>query len=226
MALEGERREYQFGKLTRESLAESPFEQFQLWMKQALNSDISDPTAMSVATVAGDGCPWQRMVLLKGFDIQGFVFYTNLGSRKAREIAGNPQVSLHFPWLQLDRQVIISGRAEKLSNTEVLKYFLKRPRDSQLGAWVSQQSASISSRQILETEFMRLKDKFSKGEVPMPDFWGGFRVVPEAFEFWQGGDRRLHDRFYYQLKEGQLEKRQLKEGQLEKEQWTVERLAP
>ena len=211
MALETERREYQFGKLTRESLVESPFEQFDRWMKQALGSDIVDPTAMSVATVAADGSPWQRMVLLKGFDQQGFIFYTNLGSRKARDIAGNPRVSLHFPWLQMDRQVIVGGQAQKLSKGEVLKYFLKRPRDSQLGAWVSQQSNRISSRQILETEFVRLKDKFSKGDVPVPDFWGGYRVVPDAFEFWQGGDRRLHDRFYYQL---------------DNEQWGIERLAP
>ena len=211
MALEGERREYRFGKLTRESLADSPFDQFDLWMKQALSANIQDPTAMSVATVAADGRPWQRMVLLKRFDTQGLVFYTNLGSRKAREIADNPQVSLHFPWLQLDRQVIVAGRAEKLSKSEVLSYFLRRPRESQLGAWASRQSSRIGSRQMLEAEFQRLKSKFSQGEVPLPDFWGGYRVVPDAFEFWQGGDRRLHDRFYYQREGGQ---------------WAIERLAP
>ncbi|MCV6606417.1 MAG: pyridoxamine 5'-phosphate oxidase [Porticoccaceae bacterium] len=212
MALESERREYQFGRLTRESLADCPFEQFEHWMQQALESDIKDPTAMSVATADTDGRPWQRMVLLKAFDERGFVFYTNLGSRKAREIAHNPQVSLHFPWVRLDRQVIVGGRAEPLPKTEVLSYFLKRPAESQLGAWASRQSTPISSRQILEAEFQRLKDKFSKGKIPLPDFWGGFRVVPEAIEFWQGGNRRLHDRFYYQRDENG--------------QWRVERLAP
>jgi pyridoxamine 5'-phosphate oxidase len=179
-------------------LLDSPFDQFKLWMAQAIEADIQDPTAMSVATVSAEGKPWQRMVLLKDFDERGFVFYTNLGSRKAAEIAGNAQVSLHFPWLQLDRQVIVGGRAERLSTVDVMKYFLSRPKGSQLAAWASKQSSRINSRQALETQFEQVKAKFSKGEIPLPDFWGGFRVVPEEIEFWQGGERRLHDRFNFQ----------------------------
>ena len=199
MSLQDNRREYDYGKLTRESLSASPFDQFTLWMEQAIEAGIQDPTAMSVATVSAEGKPWQRMVLLKDFDQRGFVFYTNLGSRKAQEIAANGQVSLHFPWLQLDRQVIVGGRAERLSTVDVMKYFLSRPKGSQLAAWASKQSSRINSRQALETQFAQVKDKFSKGEIPLPDFWGGYRVVPEEIEFWQGGEQRLHDRFSYQL---------------------------
>ena len=198
MSLQDNRREYDYGKLSRESLLDSPFDQFKLWMAQAIEADIQDPTAMSVATVSAEGKPWQRMVLLKDFDERGFVFYTNLGSRKAAEIAGNAQVSLHFPWLQLDRQVIVGGRAERLSTVDVMKYFLSRPKGSQLAAWASKQSSRINSRQALETQFEQVKDKFSKGEIPLPDFWGGFRVIPEEIEFWQGGESRLHDRFSFQ----------------------------
>jgi len=197
MSLQDNRREYAYGKLTRESLSDSPFEQFNLWMAQALEAGIQDPTAMSVATLNAEGKPWQRMVLLKDFDTRGFVFYTNLGSRKAHDIAGNAQVSLHFPWLQLDRQLIVGGRAERLSTVDVMKYFLSRPKGSQLAAWASKQSSRINSRQALETQFEQVKEKFSKGEIPLPDFWGGFRVVPEEIEFWQGGEMRLHDRFSY-----------------------------
>ncbi|MCS5585116.1 MAG: pyridoxamine 5'-phosphate oxidase [Pseudomonadales bacterium] len=205
MSLEDNRREYDCGKLTRESLPDNPFEQFKLWMDQAIEAGIQDPTAMSVATVDGSGKPWQRMVLLKDFDQRGFVFYTNLGSRKAREIEGNPQVCLHFPWLRLDRQVIVGGRAERLSTVDVMKYFLSRPKGSQLAAWASKQSSRINSRQALETQFSQIKEKFAKGDIPLPDFWGGFRVVPEEIEFWQGGENRLHDRFSYQLDDGDWE---------------------
>ena len=198
MSLQDNRREYDYGKLSRESLLDSPFDQFKLWMAQAIEADIQDPTAMSVATVNAEGKPWQRMVLLKDFDERGFVFYTNLGSRKAAEIEGNAQVSLHFPWLQLDRQVIVGGRAERLSTVDVMKYFLSRPKGSQLAAWASKQSSRINSRQTLETQFEQVKAKFSKGEIPLPDFWGGFRVIPEEIEFWQGGESRLHDRFSFQ----------------------------
>lgn len=199
MSLEDTRREYKYGRLTRESLAESPFDQFSLWMNQAIDSELSDPTAMCLATVNEQGKPWQRTVLLKGFDDKGLLFYTNLGSRKAKEIEGNANVSLIFPWVQLDRQVVVGGRAEKLTKTEVLKYFIKRPRGSQLAAWASKQSNRINSRQALEAQFMQMKQKFAAGEVPVPDFWGGFRVVPEEFEFWQGGESRLHDRFQFLL---------------------------
>ncbi len=211
MSLEDNRREYQYGRLTRESLKHTPFDQFTLWMEQAIDSSLSDPTAMCLATVDDQGRPWQRSVLLKGFDEKGFMFYTNLGSRKAHHIADNDNVSLIFPWMRLDRQVIIGGKAEKLSKVEVLKYFLKRPRGSQLAAWASKQSSRITSRQALEAQFLQMKQKYADGEVPLPDFWGGYRVVPTEFEFWQGGESRLHDRFQY-LREGSG--------------WAVSRLAP
>jgi len=212
MSLQDNRREYDYGKLTRESLSASPFDQFTLWMEQAIEAGIQDPTAMSVATVSAEGKPWQRMVLLKDFDQRGFVFYTNLGSRKAKEIAANAQVSLHFPWLQLDRQVIVGGRAERLSTVDVMKYFLSRPKGSQLAAWASKQSSRINSRQALETQFAQIKEKFAEGEIPLPDFWGGFRVVPEEIEFWQGGEMRLHDRFSY--------------ARTEDDSWDIGRLSP
>jgi pyridoxamine 5'-phosphate oxidase len=211
MSLEENRREYDYGKLSRESLLDNPFDQFTLWMNQAIEAGVQDPTAMSVATVSSEGKPWQRMVLLKGFDEQGFVFYTNLGSRKAKEIESNAQVSLHFPWLQLDRQVIVGGRADRLSKAEVMKYFLSRPKGSQLAAWASKQSSRINSRQALETQFAQIKQKFAKGEIPLPDFWGGYLVVPEEIEFWQGGENRLHDRFCFTR---------------DNDGWTIARLSP
>ena len=211
MSLEDSRREYQYGRLRRESLKDSPFEQFNLWMEQAIHSDLSDPTAMCLATVNAEGKPWQRTVLLKGMDERGLMFYTNLGSRKAREMSGNPNVSLIFPWMRMDRHVIVGGQVERLTKTEVLSYFLKRPRGSQLAAWASQQSSRLSSRQALETQFIQMKEKFAAGEIPVPDFWGGYRVVPSEFEFWQGGENRLHDRFQYLRSENG---------------WTILRLAP
>ena len=211
MSLEDNRREYDYGVLTRDSLMDEPFSQFELWMNQAIESHIQDPTAMSIASVDADGQPSQRMVLLKHFDTGGFVFYTNLESRKAKQIQANHKVSLHFPWLQLDRQVVVGGRAEALPRAEVLKYFLSRPVESQLAAWASKQSSVISSRQVLEQQFSDITEKFSTGEIPLPDFWGGYRVVPTEIEFWQGGEKRLHDRFRYQLNSGN---------------WKISRLSP
>jgi pyridoxamine 5'-phosphate oxidase len=211
MSLEQQRREYRYGRLTRESLDDSPFEQFDRWLRQAIDGPITDPTAMSLATVDRAGRPWQRIVLLKHADSRGFVFYTNLGSRKAEDIAHNPEVSLHFPWLAMDRQVVIGGRAERLGFREVVSYFASRPRESQLAAWASRQSRRIGSRQALEAQFTAMKEKFGRGEVPLPDFWGGYRVVPREFEFWQGGERRLHDRFQYLRAD---------------DQWQIARLAP
>jgi len=211
MRLEDNRRQYDYGKLTRGSLSASPFEQFSVWMQQAIDANVQDPTAMSVATVSAEGKPWQRMVLLKDFDEGGFVFYTNLGSRKAQDIEGSAQVGLHFPWLLLDRQVIVGGRAERLPAAQVEKYFLSRPKDSQLAAWASKQSSPISSRQTLETQFSEVKAQFAEGDIPLPEFWGGFCVVPEEIEFWQGGENRLHDRFCF------------KHG---KAGWNIARLSP
>ncbi|MBL4781029.1 MAG: pyridoxamine 5'-phosphate oxidase [Porticoccaceae bacterium] len=212
MTIEDTRREYDYGHLSRESLRDDPFAQFQLWLDQACQSAIKDPTAMTLTTVNADGRPWSRAVLLKGFDQRGLVFYTNLGSRKAADIAANPRASLHFPWFLLDRQVSIGGSVEKVSRKEVLKYFLSRPKDSQLAAWASQQSSRLSSRQALEGQFRAMKEKFAQGEIPTPDFWGGFRIVPEEFQFWQGGENRLHDRYQYSLDEGK--------------RWVINQLAP
>ncbi len=152
---------------------------------------------MCVATVDAEGQPSQRLVLLKDVSSEGFVFYTNLGSRKAQELTGNPKVSLHFPWHPLERQVIVYGTAERVSSAQVMKYFLSRPKESQLAAWASEQSRPISTRQALMQKFAEIKHKFEHGEVPLPSFWGGFLVRPKQIEFWQGGDHRLHDRFMY-----------------------------
>jgi len=211
MGIKDNRREYDYGTLSRENLRSNPFEQFSLWMDQALEAEIVDPTALSLATVNTQGKPWQRMVLLKGFDERGFVFYTNLGSRKVADIMSNPQVSLQFPWLQLDRQVIVGGKAEPLSDNENSDYFKSRPISSQLAAWASEQSSPIASREVLEAQFNAVQQRFESGEVPLPEFWGGYRIVPREFEFWQGGENRLHDRFSFQ-----------RDG----DSWIISRLSP
>jgi len=205
------RREYTLGGLRRSHLTDTPLPLFERWLAQACEARLVDPTAMVVATVDESGQPFQRIVLLKHFDERGLVFYTNLGSRKAQHIALNPRVSLHFPWHMLERQVMVQGVAERLSTLEVVKYFHSRPRDSQIGAWVSKQSSRISARGILEGKFLELKQKFQQGEVPLPSFWGGYRVSIEQMEFWQGGEHRLHDRFLYQREESG---------------WKIDRLAP
>lgn len=195
--LEHIRREYLLGGLNRENLAADPFSQFALWIEQAIGSQIPDPTAMVLATVSEKGVPSQRIVLLKHFNNAGLVFYTNYGSKKARDIEQNPNVSVHFPWHMMERQVRIIGRAAKISAAESLKYFISRPRDSQVAAWASKQSRVLESKKLLLSQFDAIKRKFAEGEVPLPDFWGGYRIEPVSFEFWQGGGNRLHDRFEY-----------------------------
>jgi pyridoxamine 5'-phosphate oxidase len=212
MDLASMREEYMLSGLSEEDLAPGPFQQFELWFEQALAGNMLEPNAMSLATVSPEGQPSVRTVLLKYFDEEGFVFFTNYESRKAREIAHNPRVALLFPWLELERQVQISGTASKISHAESLKYFLSRPHGSQLGAWVSQQSSVISSRQMLLSKFDELKRKFQAGQVPLPSFWGGYRIVPDTFEFWQGRQSRLHDRFRYSRQPDGA--------------WLIERLAP
>ena len=200
MDLSDFRKEYSSRGLRREDLDPDPLRQFETWFRQAIEVNLHEPNAMSLATVDARGMPLLRTVLLKYFDASGFVFFTNYQSRKARQIEANPQVSVLFPWILLERQVIVQGRAEKISTSESLRYFLSRPRESQLGAWVSEQSSVISSRKLLMHKLAEVSEKFGKGEIPLPSFWGGYRIVPETIEFWQGGSARLHDRFFYERK--------------------------
>lgn len=197
MDLDQIRRDYIKGGLRRHDLSDDPFAQFSRWMEQAIDSGIPDPTAMTLATVDREGQPSQRIVLLKGLDANGFVFFTNYNSKKAEDMEANPKVSLHFPWHMIERQVKVNGAVTKVPTSESLKYFLSRPRDSQLAAWASHQSHPLTSRSVLLNQFARMKEKFANGEIPLPDSWGGYRVRPTRFEFWQGGANRLHDRFEY-----------------------------
>ena len=206
------RKEYTGTSLSRKDLAANPIDQFESWFSQAQELEVVEPNAMSLSTVDRNNQPWQRMVLLKAFDERGFVFFTNFGSRKAKHIETNDRVSLLFPWVSIHRQVAICGRAEKISSTESLKYFVKRPYGSQIGAWASDQSSVISSRSLLQAKLEEIKRKFKSGEVPLPSFWGGYRVSPESFEFWQGGTHRIHDRFLYSISSDRS--------------WKVDRLSP
>jgi len=191
------RKEYTGKSLRRKDLSHDPIEQFKTWFSQAEELQVVEPNAMSLATVDETGQPWQRAVLLKGIDQRGFVFFTNFGSRKAKQIEGNPKVSLLFPWISIHRQVAVTGTAKKIPATESLRYFITRPFGSQIGAWSSRQSSVISSRSILEAKLDEMKRKFKKGDVPLPSFWGGYRIAPSSIEFWQGGNNRIHDRFLY-----------------------------
>lgn len=197
MSLSDMRRQYSLGHLTEADITRHPVTLFQRWLKDAIEAEIPDPTAMTVATVDEHGQPSQRIVLLKDVSEEGFLFYTNLGSRKAKELAQNQRISLHFPWFFMERQVRVCGIAERLSTAENARYFFSRPKDSQLAAYASKQSQPIATRELLMTQFKQLKDKFANKELPVPDFWGGFRVKPHQIEFWQGGEDRLHDRIEY-----------------------------
>lgn len=195
--LAGMRVNYDLGHLDEKDLAPDPYDQFARWFDEACRAGLLEPNAMTLSTVDTAGRPTSRTVLLKHWDRRGFVFFTNLESRKAEQIAANPNVCLLFTWLPLQRQLAITGTAEKTTTGETLAYFVKRPYGSQIAAWASPQSRVISARAILEMKWEEVKRKFREGEVPLPSFWGGFRVVPRDLEFWQGGESRLHDRFLY-----------------------------
>ncbi len=205
------RKDYTQAGLRRQDLEIEPLQQFDKWFKQAQAALIDEPNAMSIATVGKDLMPSLRTVLLKIYDASGFVFFTNYHSQKAQEIQQNPNVAVLFAWLGLERQVRISGRVEKISSTQSFAYFASRPKGSQLGAWISPQSKIIESRDFLKQKLAAMKAKFSSGKIPLPDAWGGYRIVPQRFEFWQGRCSRLHDRFVYE-----------KEGNT----WKIHRLAP
>lgn len=198
--------------LDREDLNDDPIAQFEDWFRYACDTVPMDPNAVTISTVDGEGRPSSRTVLLKYFDESGFVFFTNFESKKAKDIENNPWVSMLFFWSDAARQVKIRGKAERIPTTETMKYFMSRPRGSQIGAWVSAQSSVVTSRSLLENKFQEMKQKFSNKEVPLPSFWGGYRVVPEEIEFWQGRRNRLHDRFQFTKQDDGT--------------WSIDRLAP
>jgi len=206
------RKNYDKLELLENTIAENPFEQFQLWFEEleTTNSNI-EVNAMNVSSIGADGFPKNRIVLLKEYNEEGFIFYTNYGSEKALSLFNNPNTCLSFFWPDLERQVIIKGTAEKASEEKAIAYFKSRPRESQLGAWASHQSSEIASREVLEKTMLELELEFQDKEVPKPEFWGGFLVKPVSFEFWQGRPNRLHDRILYSK---------------ERKKWIFKRLAP
>jgi pyridoxamine 5'-phosphate oxidase len=206
------RKDYTLEGLSVSEIDFNPFRQFKKWLSQALDAQLPEPNAMTVATATSDGNPSARMVLLKDFDERGFVFYTNYNSQKGQELGENPQASLVFWWAELERQVRISGRVEKVSEDESDQYFHSRPLNSRLGAWASNQSEVIENREVLEQRLQELQVKYENQDVPRPKHWGGVRVIPTQIEFWQGRPSRLHDRLLYTC--------------LDDGSWKIERLSP
>lgn len=205
------RRDYNQKSLDENSICENPFEQFEIWLSEAVAQNVFEPNAMVLSTASKEGKPSARVVLLRGFDGEGFTFFTNYDSRKAREIAENPRASLLFFWAEIERQARIEGIATKASAEISDSYFASRPRESQIGAWISPQSEPIASREILEKKYAELAEEWDGKEIKRPPNWGGFVVKPSVFEFWQGRESRLHDRLVY-TKVGKS--------------WKIERLAP
>ena len=206
------RKEYTLNTLDEQSVAQDPYEQFASWWKEAGASHIAEHNAMTLATCGTDGHPEARIVLLKGYDKSGFVFFTNYDSAKSRQLVQNPNCSLLFFWKELERQVRISGVAEKISEAESIAYFNSRPDGSKLGAWASPQSLVVAGKTWLQETFNFYRERFTHGEIPKPPHWGGFRVKPSRFEFWQGRPSRMHDRIQYTRGAG--------------DEWKTERLAP
>lgn len=206
------RRDYKLQSLQEKDVADQPIAQFDRWWKDAIESELDEVNAMTLATADATGAPSARIVLLKGYDERGFVFFTNYNSKKGQDIAANPRVSLVFFWKELERQVNISGSIEKVSVAESDAYFQSRPVGSRIGAWCSPQSTVIADRQILEDNIAKYQAQFGDGPIPKPDHWGGYLVQPQSVEFWQGRSSRLHDRIKYRKNDQGL--------------WIIERLAP
>jgi pyridoxamine 5'-phosphate oxidase len=212
MALADMRKDYGLAGLLEKDLAKNPFRQFEKWFEEAEAAKITEPNAMTLATVGRDGRPAARTVLLKGCDGRGFVFYSNYESRKGRELDANARATLLFPWVAMERQVMVEGPVARVSREESEAYFLSRPRASQLAAWASPQSTVVAGRVVLEESYRVIEKKYEGRTVPLPPNWGGFRLAPETVEFWQGRRSRLHDRLRYRREPGG--------------DWVVERLAP
>ena len=211
LAIADLRKDYTLEELSESEVDSSPFVQFQHWFDQAVEAQLPEPNAMTIATATKDGIPSARIVLLKGFDDRGFVFYTNYNSHKAQELIDNPHAALVFLWTELERQIRIVGSVEKISAEESDTYFYSRPIASRLGAWASEQSQVIVNRSVLEQRLEDLKAQYENQNIPRPSHWGGFRVKPVGIEFWQGRSSRLHDRLRYQLQNGE---------------WMLDRLSP
>jgi pyridoxamine 5'-phosphate oxidase len=205
------RREWSSRKLDESNVNSNPIGQFSEWMQEAIDADLLDVNAMTLATADKNGVPSARIVLLKSIDKKGLVFFTNYGSNKGKDLVENPKASVVFFWKELERQVRVTGTVEKISKKESEEYFKSRPYESQISAWASNQSSEVKSRKVLEEKFAELKKKYPVKKVPLPDFWGGYRINPDRFEFWQGRPNRLHDRIAYLKKKGR---------------WKIVRLAP
>lgn len=198
-------------ELNRQTLKENPFDQFELWLQTAHEAGLPHPGAMSVATASVNGAVSSRMMMLRYFDGHGFVFFSSYATLAARQLDGNPRISLLFPWLALERQVKVGGTAVKIPKTESLRYFTSRHKESQMGVWLAHDGGVVSSKALLQTKLAEIKRKFQAGQVPMPGAWGGYRVAPQTVEFWQGQPDGLHDRFVYVREE---------------DRWVVLRLGP